>query len=232
MQLREMLTALRSECGLSTNVAHGLNDRDSMIYLLDRTQLDLWENWDWPFLTIDRDIALGVGVASYAYPADLNFEGITDAWIVGPNQLYRLSYGINPADTVSVSLPSWPPRHWRHDVDNNAILLWPTPDQSASGNTLRLRGTKSVSRLINDSDESTLPWRIIVLSAAAEVLAKEQDPSAQTKATRAAELIRRLKARTVSHKGGITPLGGTPGRMPRVGFDYIPSGYGQGPRRT
>jgi hypothetical protein len=59
MQLREMLTALRAECGLSTNVAHGLNDRESMVYLLDRTQLDLWEAWDWPFLTVDRDIALG-----------------------------------------------------------------------------------------------------------------------------------------------------------------------------
>jgi hypothetical protein len=232
MQLREMLTALRAECGLSTNVAHGLNDRESMVYLLDRTQLDLWEAWDWPFLTVDRDIALGAGTMEYAYPADLSYETITDAWIVGNNQLYRLEYGIQPIDQVVVSLPSWPPRHWRHDVDTGQIMLWPIPDQSATGCTLKLRGTKIATRLINDSDESTLPWRIIVLTAAAEVLAKQQDPAAQTKATRAAELIRRLKARTVSHKSRFTPLGGHVSRMPRVGLDYVPSGYGQGPRRV
>lgn len=233
MQLREMLTALRAECGLSTNVAHGLNDRESMVYLLDRTQLDLWESYDWPFLVVDRDVPLGAGVPEYAYPADLSFETISDAWIVGLNQLYRLHYGIQPIDQVMVSLPSWPPQHWRHSPDTGQIMLWPIPDQSATGCTLRLRGTKVATRLINDSDVATLPGRIIVLTAAAEVLAKQEDPSAQTKATRAAELIRRLKARTVAHKSRFTPLGGDHGaRAPRVGLDYVPSGYGSGPRRV
>src|SRR4051812_7220730 len=101
MQLREMISSLRSECGLSTNVAHGLNDRDSLAYLLDRTQIDLWESFDWPYLTIDRDIPLVVSQADYAYPTDLEFDGINTIWVIGSNQLYRLTYGIRPIDEVS-----------------------------------------------------------------------------------------------------------------------------------
>jgi hypothetical protein len=168
----------------------------------------------------------------YAYPADLSFETITDAWIVGNNQLYRLEYGIQPIDQVVVSLPSWPPRHWRHDVDTGQIMLWPIPDQSATGCTLKSARDQDRHAAHQRLDESTLPWRIIVLTAAAEVLAKQQDPAAQTKATRAAELIRRLKARTVSHKSRFTPLGGHVSRHAARGPGLCPSGYGQGPRRV
>jgi hypothetical protein len=234
MQLREMLSALRSECGLSTNVAHGLNDRASLVYLLDRVQLDLWEDYDWPFLQIDRLVPLASGQQFYAYPADINFEGLNDVVALGNNQLYRLHYGIGPEQRIVLpnDQPSWPPARWRHDPDTFQMEIWPVPDASAAGVVLNLHGTKSATRLVNDADEATLPWRIVVLTAAAELLAKQEDPSAQSKAARAAELIRRLKARTSSHKSGITPMGGQPSRMPRVGLDFIPTGYGQGPRRT
>jgi hypothetical protein len=132
---------------------------------------------------------------------------------------------------IVLELPSWPPGTGA-TTRTRADGCFGRSRPSAAGVVLNLRGTKSATRLINDADESTLPWRIIVLTAAAEVLAKQQDPAAQTKATRAAELIRRLKARTSSHKSGITPLGGQPSRMPRVGLDFIPTGYGQGPRRV
>lgn len=237
MQLRDMLSALRSECGLSTNVAHGLNDRANLVYLLNRTQLDLWEDYGWPFLTVDRDTDLVRGSRYYAYPGDMSFESIERVTAMGNNQVYHLIYGIGPEQLICLDsdagVQSWPPTRWQHSVDNNALEIWPIPDSSATGVKLRIRGTKTPVDMVDDGDESTLPWRIIVLSAAAEVLAKQEDPAAQTKATRAAELIRRLKVRTNSHKSGITPLGYQgPARPLRVGIDYIPSGYGQGPRRV
>jgi hypothetical protein len=52
MQLREMLTALRAECGLSPRTWRTVSTTGrALVYLLDRVQLDLWEAYDWPFLT-------------------------------------------------------------------------------------------------------------------------------------------------------------------------------------
>ena len=51
-----MLTDLRAEIGHSTNVAHGINDRETLIYYLNRTQIQLYQDYDWPQLIIDRDI--------------------------------------------------------------------------------------------------------------------------------------------------------------------------------
>lgn len=237
LQLREMLTALRAECGHSTNVAHGLNDRESMVYLLNRTQLDLWSDYQWPFLAIDRDVQLANGSRYYPYPADLAFEDINQVWLLNGTVICTLDYGISPSQYLDYNSDadarSWPPRRWSHNADTGSFEVWPIPDSSAPQGKLRLRGTKHPAPLVNDSDVATLPWRIIVLTAAAEVLAKEEDPASGVKAKRAAELIRRLKTQQGSHKSGVTSYGQAMGHhAPRVGLDHIPSGYGQGPRRS
>jgi hypothetical protein len=236
-QLREMLTALRAECGHSTNVAHGLNDREAMVYLLDRTQLDLWESYQWPMLLADRDVALAPAQRYYSYPSDLRFEDIDHLWLLNQTQIYPLDYGITPEQFLDydsdANAQSWPPRRWMHHGDNNTLEIWPIPDATAPQGRLRLRGTRMPVPLINDSDVATLPWRIIVLTAASEVLAREKDPAAEVKGKRASELIRRLRVRQSSHKSGVTHYGQPVGRnLPRVGLDYIPTNYGQGPRRS
>lgn len=237
-QLREMLTALRAECGHSTNAAHGLNAREALVYLLDRTQLDLWESYDWPMLQVDRNVPLVQGQRFYDYPPDLRFEDVAQVWFTLGLDVCTLGYDITPMQLAlynsTAGVQSWPPRRWRHNSDDNTFEIWPVPDASAAAQAtlLTMRGTRQPTPLVDDGDEATLPWRIIVLTAAAEVLAKEEDPSSETKAKRAAELIRRLRVRVSSHKGGVTSYGATPTAQPRVGLDFIPLGYGSGPRRS
>lgn len=238
-QLRELLTAVRAECGLSTSAAHGLSDRETLVYLINRTQLDLWESFDWPFLMVNRDIVLGAGTRYYPFPARMAFEDVEQVYVMEQNAgiVRRLSYGIEPdlwtAYNSDTGARSWPPQRWQVDPDTGTIELWPVPDASATGAVLRLRGTLAPVDMVNDSDTVTLPWRIVVLTCAAEVLAKQEDPASQTKSQRAAELIRRLKVRTSAHKSSTTMgTGSGHARVPVAGRDYIPSGYGQGPRRS
>ena len=81
-QLREMLTDLRAEIGHSTNVAHGVNDRETLLYYLNRTQIQLYQDYDWPQLMITREIALADGQRYYPYPIDLAFDDISQ--VSGP----------------------------------------------------------------------------------------------------------------------------------------------------
>src|SRR5262252_11051905 len=93
-QLREMLTDLRAEIGHSTNVAHGINDRDTLLYYLNRTQIDLYNDYNWPELIIDRDIPVADGQRYYPYPTDLAFDDVTNIWVLINTVYNELGYGI------------------------------------------------------------------------------------------------------------------------------------------
>ena len=134
-QLRDMLTDLRAEVGHSTNVAHGINDRDTLLYYLNRTQIQLYQDYDWPQLIIDRDIKLVDGGRYYAYPSDLAFDDITNIWVLINTVYNELAYGIGPYEMVlwnsDTGFKAWPTRKWMHNADSNMIELWPVPDASA-----------------------------------------------------------------------------------------------------
>lgn len=240
IQLQEMLNNLRAEIGHSTNVAFGLNERQAMVYLLNRVQLDLWQQFDWPFLQGHRIIVLQEAVSTYNLPVDMLYEDINRiAWFDGVAQMRPLEYGVDVEQYAlfnSLAEPpimSSPPRRWRVTQNAAVIEVWPCPDASCAGGQLFLTGSLAPTPMVADSDMCTMPWRIIVLTAAAEVLASEKDPTSQVKAQGAAALIRRMKVRQGSHKSGVIPLGGRTHRQePRVGLDYIPNGYGSGPSRS
>jgi hypothetical protein len=243
-QLRELVSAVRAECGHSMNVAHGLNDLDALKYLIDRVQQDLWEDYTWPRLVADRDIVLVEGTRYYNYPTDMGFDDIEQVWLLFGTVVGRVDYGIGPEDFIlwnSQLVPpqmSWPVRKWMHHADDGSFEVWPVPDANVAATDpqgiIRFRGNLQLVPMVNDDDTNTLPWRIIVLTAAAEILAKAEDPAAQTKAQRAAELIRRNKVRENAHKTPPFVVGGSgfgPRMQPRIGLDYIPEGYGSGPSR-
>src|SRR5262245_8252133 len=176
-QLRDMLRDLRAEIGHSTNVAHGINDRETLLYYLNRTQLDLYRNYDWPQLIIFRDVDLMDGQRYYVYPDDLAFDDITDIWVMINTVYNRLDYGITPYDMTlwnsDNGFKSWPTQKWMHNPDGTVggkFELWPVPDANAQAASavVRLKGTQTVKPLINDSDLSTLPDNLIVLFSAAE----------------------------------------------------------------
>ena len=245
-QLRDMLTDLRAEVGHSTNVAHGINDRDTLLYYLNRTQDNLYVDYNWPQLIIDRDIKVADGQRYYPYPDDLAFDDITNIWVLINTVYNELGYGIGPYEMVvwnsDLGFKSWPTQKWMHHPDDNTFELWPIPDASAqNANALvRLRGTKTVKTMINDADESTLPDRLIVLYAAVEILQRDDAKDAPLKLQKANEAMRRYRVRQFTHKhvrpivigGGGGDAQSRPGSQPVLGLDYIPPGYGSGPNRT
>src|SRR6476660_6482413 len=178
-QLRDMLTDLRAELGYSTNVAHGVNDRESLIYYLNRTQRQLYEDYDWPQLVVDRDIKLVPGTRYYPYPEDLAFGDINAIWVLINVVYAQLGYGIGPEDMVlwnsDTGFASWPTRKWMHAADTGMIELWPVPNDSAADPSaiIRVRGTKTVQTMVDDSDEATLPDNIVVLFSAVEILQRD-----------------------------------------------------------
>jgi hypothetical protein len=244
-QLRDMLTDLRAECGHSTNVAMGINDRDTLLYYLNRVQLQLYIDYDWPQLIVDRDISLADGQRYYPYPVDLAFDDITNIWVLINTVYNELGYGIGPYDMIvwnsDLGFKSWPTQKWMHHADDNTFELWPVPDANAQAANaiVRLRGTKTVTKMINDSDLSTLPDNLIVLFSAVEILQRDNAKDAALKLQKANEAMRRHRVRQFSHKK-VTPIvigggGGDaqsrPGSQPVLGLDYIPPNYGSGPNR-
>jgi hypothetical protein len=241
-----MLTDLRSEVGHSTNVAHGINDRDTLLYYLNRVQDNLVIDYDWPQLIIDRDIKVADGQRYYPYPTDLAFEDIGHIWVLINTVYNELGYGIGPYEMVvwnsDLGFKSWPTQKWMHHPDDNTFELWPIPDGSAqAANALvRLRGTKTVPKMINDSDVSTLPDHLLTLFAAVEILQRDDAKDAALKLQKANEAMRRYRVRQFSHKhvrpivvgGGGGDAQSRPGSQPVLGLDYIPPGYGSGPNRT
>jgi hypothetical protein len=243
-QLRDMITDLRAELGHSTNVAHGINDRETLAYYLNRTQLDLYRDYDWPDLIVDRDVLLANGQRYYAYPNDLAFDDITKMWVLINTVYCELEYGIGPPQMVlwnsDTGFKSWPTRRWRHDPDQSMFELWPVPDGNATaGNAyVRLRGTRTVQPLVNDADTSTLPSNLIVLFSAVELLQRDGAKDAGAKLQRANEAMRRHRVRRFTHKHRPVAIGAgggdaqdRGGGYPTLGLDYIPPGYGSGPGR-
>ena len=247
-QLRDLITMLRAECGHSTNVAHGVNDRETLAYILNRVQDELVEQYNWPMLNVDRDVTIQIGQRYYIYPDDLPFENIERVWLVWTTLYNEMVYGISPEDfrlwNSDLGFVSWPVRKWRHNPDMQQFEVWPVPDQAPvqtllDGSTaparFRLRGASQVKPMLADADLCTLPHRPILLFAAGDVLAREKAPDAQLKLEKGKEWLRRMKVRQSSHKREPFVVGGG-GDYPsnyvgRIGLDYIPPGYNSGPGR-
>ena len=101
---------------------------------------------------------------------------------------------------------AWPTRKWMHNADQNMFELWPVPDASAASNNaiVRLRGTKTVTKMINDSDESHAAGQPHRAVSAVEILQRDSAKDAALKlqqgergdapASRAAVLHKKVRA--------------------------------------
>lgn len=247
-QLRDLITMLRAEVGHSTNVAHGVNDKETLAYILNRTQDELYETYSWPMLNVDRDVPIAVGQRFYPYPDDLPFESVEKVWLVWTTLYNEVFYGITPEDfrlwNSDIGFTSWPIQKWRHNADDDSQFeVWPIPNQAPlqegpDGETqparLRMRGARLVTQMVTDDDLNTLPHRPILLFAAGEVLAREKAPDAQLKLEKGKEWLRRMKVRQSAHKRDPFIVGGggtvsSRNYIGRIGLEYVPPGYGSGP---
>lgn len=223
-QLTVMIEDLRSEVGHSLQASLGKQTRDVLINTLQRTQKRLWNDYSWPFLSIRRDISTADNQRYYDIPADLVFERIERVEFKWGDQWHKIEYGIGAEEynqyDSDQGVKSYPV--YRYDAyEGNQIEIWPIPNVDTNATTgsgkLRITGTKNLSNFISDSDTADLDDQLIVLYAAAEILARQRQPDAQSKLAQANAHYARLKAR--SAKSEMFILGGKdlPDR-------YIPKG--------
>ena len=219
-QLRELVSALRAETGKSTNVALGVNERESLAVRLRMTQELLAIQHDWPFLQVDRDIGLLPGVRYYGFPSDLPFDAVQSALTRDASRTVwtPVLFGIgsdqyNQTDSDAGDR-SWPVSRWR--LVGEDMEVWPIPDRTA---TLRLGGKRVPPRLIDDDDLCVLDGNLLVLYAAADVLARQGSEDAQLALAKGQRLLRSLLVQQSSDKtrpfvvGGPVPSGpGGPAR--------------------
>ena len=239
--LLNLRNKLRAEVSQSLNTAQGVNAQGQYDMILDRTQKELWESYEWPHLTFYSSFAIDDGQRYYAYPEDMPFDYIVKVYVLADTvNWYPLSFGIALEDYAQYggeAGKSWPPQKWANkptvtggtDPTTDPIgmmELWPVPNKAGG---LRLKGQAPCNSLILDTDKAVLDDALITLFASAEILAAQKAEHAPLKLQKANQFLRRHFANLGGGKRRTIALGGVgsmPGiRMPTPGIDYIPPGY-------
>ena len=190
--LSALLDLFRAEAGMSTNVANNQQVRSSQIALLNRVQRQIADEHDWQHLWVQKTLALAASQYAYTIPTGLNYQKITDVWYVDGEQAFQLGQGVTPADLAREPFtePSWPPRAWRVTGDSFTTLeIWPTPDRTA---TAYVTGYRIPPNMSADSDTTILDADIIAMTAAAEVLGRQNQADAALRLETANKRIRML----------------------------------------
>jgi hypothetical protein len=200
-QLQELIAQLRAETGRNQAVAVGTSELDNLKEQLRRMQELLYDEYDWPFLNIQRSVTLQAGLRYYDFPTDLNYDRMNVVKFKYNNVYVDLERGITFDDfsiyDSNIDERSSPALKW--DVRNTGTVeqleIWPIPNDDGS---IHFFGTKKLSDMVSDSDRADLDDRLIVLFAAAEILAKQKSPDAKNKLDMANARLLRLRANSQS----------------------------------
>jgi hypothetical protein len=229
--LSELRRMVRAEVMQSLNMAQGLNAQTQYDMNIDRTQKELWEQYEWPHLLYRSTVVpLAANQKFYDYPDDMPFDAITNGYYKDGTNWLPMAYGVAMMDNETDQ--SWPPRKWQNTPSvtggvTNAIgqiEVWPIPSQAGE---MRFRGQALVNNLISDTSRAVLDDTLIALFAAAEILAAQKAENASLKLQKANQFLRRILAnqgamkRQIAILGGIGSMPGQPAPTPYL--DYIPS---------
>lgn len=194
--LDELVVSLRAEIGDSTNPSMGLDSLPGLRQTLRRVQETYHEDFDWPQLVINRDEVIPAGERFFTFNADVDFLRIFSAHVRDGGKWVPLAPGIT-ADNYNQSDPdngdTGTPARWDH-YEENQFEIWPTP---AAATIVRFRSIRTLAPLVAGADRCTLDSNLIVLTAAAELLARAKAEDASLKLAMATAHYNRLKGRAM-----------------------------------
>lgn len=202
VSLGVLIDDLRAEAGHSLQANLGTAMRDVLIKVLQRQQRRLWEDHDWTFLRVHRDVAVQAGQRYYNFPADLTIERIEkvefkygDRWIPMEYGIGRTQYDQYDSDR---GIRAFPVERWQ-EHENDQLEVWPVPSQNGSlanaSDMVRFHGIRKLRPLVDESDVADLDDTLLVLFSAAEILAREKSADASIKLQMAEKHYQRLKGR-------------------------------------
>jgi hypothetical protein len=211
--LSVMVKNLRAEAGHALSVAQGVNQYETLKYLLARTQEELWTAFVFPDLMIRANVAMAAGQYVYTFPTTpvaMSFDMIRETWTAqsGSTSWDELPYGIDEdcirPDNSNTSRAD-PVQAW--DVeDTSNFRVWPTPD--TTGGTVRFKGQRELAPLLADSDVCTIDATAIILFCAADLLARAKAEDATVKMQKAQRHLTKLLGNKISAKRKVGSLGG------------------------
>jgi hypothetical protein len=200
-QLHELVAQLRAETGRTQDVSIGTDEVENLKNLLRRTQEVLYDEYDWPFLMVERSMTLNNGQRYYDFPTDVNYDRLKSVKYKYGNVYTDIERGITFDDfsifDSNIDERSSPLLKWdvRNTGSGEQMEVWPIPNQTGS---VHFFGVKTLANLTQDSDRADLDDRLIVLFAAAEMLARQKSRDAQAKAQQADKRLLKLRANSQS----------------------------------
>ena len=208
--LDQLVTALRAEIGDSTNVSMGAQALPGLQQTLRRVQETYYADFNWPHLRVFREETVLAGQRYYTFNADVDFERIFGAWAReadSTNPQWRpIGYGITPEHYNTTNSDAGATedyiRLWSH-YEGNQFEVWPMP---ASAGAIRFRAMKTLSPLVAGTDTCDIDGTLLVLTAAAELLARAKAQDAPLKLQMATSHYNRLRGRF--QKGETFIMGG------------------------
>lgn len=216
--LLSLLQDFRAETGASSNVAHNTSARERQVYMLQRTQELLWEEYDWPHMRVTRFIDLQAGQRYYSPPSDMILDRTESVEVRYGQAWVPLADGIN-AEQYSIWASelderSWPVERWA-PYEDSMFEVWPVPADNADvvslDGRLKITGIRNLNPLVADDDVADLDNRMVVLFAAAEEQARAGKPDAPLK-LQAAEKRKAALIQNFSKITAFKMFGGTGGR--------------------
>lgn len=211
--LGELVTKLRIAARYDPSPALSKNMGPLFEQTLQAVQERLYDEFDWPFLKVQRDKALGAGQRYCDVPEDMNLERILtvdvlvgDVWEPVERGISLDDYSLCNSDRGARRDPI---EKW--DVvdtgDGEQVEVWPLP---ASNNvTLRFSGIRKLKPLVDQEHKADLDDQLIVLFAAGEIMAGKGDADAQMKLQQGKNRLATLQGRVTHRRRGFV-LGGSP----------------------
>lgn len=208
---------LRAEAGHSVSVAAGVDNAPALTQKLRRAQVLLYDDYDWPFLRETWTIDLQAGQRYYDLPQNpngdrLDMERIERVTIDYSGRPVPLERGINDEQYAQTNSDNGeragPCRRWdikRTTAAAEQIEAWPIPVDNT--NIMGFKGIRRLRSLINPEDQCDLDDQLIVLTAAAEILARQGAKDAPLVQQAAGARLKQLKARTKGASRMITMSG-------------------------
>lgn len=201
--LTKLLSLYRQEARLGQASNLNVGDEPAQIMHIQRVQEDIWSEFDWPFLQVDRDVPVQLNQRYYSLPVDLDIDRIIQVRFRDGSNWYHVTPGINYAEYSTTDSDtgktSWPVRNWQlHDGEQ--IEVWPIPNRNASvvpgtsyDGILRFTGIRKLKPLVGPSDVADLDDKMIALYCGAERLAASGSKDAQFKLDKANARYARLR---------------------------------------
>jgi hypothetical protein len=203
MSLSEMLTDLRLEARISSDVAHGSHLQQRYVQLLRRIQEEVYLAYEWKNLDVTQDATVLAGQRYTEYPAHIAFEGIRRVFQKNTSGDWKpLAYGIGADQLNAVDseadVRQENPLRWQNylslqaeQINTNMFEIWPLPSRSVA---VRFEGRRKLLPLVNPAtDSSTVDGPMVVLHAAGELLAGGKGEDAQLKIEKARQRFDLLK---------------------------------------